>query len=54
VTCCFLWRTSVSHLHALINILIICFKLLKIKPVPFQKKIRYHHFSLVLFVNLFK
>ena len=39
MTCCFLWRTSVSHLHVLINILIISFKLLKIKPVPFQTKI---------------
>jgi hypothetical protein len=38
VTCCFLWITSVSHLHVLINILIISFKLLEIKPVPFQKK----------------
>jgi hypothetical protein len=51
VTCCFLWRTTVSHLHVLINILIISFKLLEIKHVPFQKKIRYHHFSLVLFIS---
>ena len=38
VTCCFLWKTSLSHLNVLINIFIICFKdFWKLNPFLFRK-----------------